>query len=632
MTRFTPEAVQGRAACGGSRQVLRQPGAAAAGRGGAAQRCVVLAAAAAQPGRDLRSKAGDDTAAKVCLSFDLPLAQVPFMDRQRLRLARARQRRGPASATLCWVWATTEAVGAVIDNAYSRRVRYIVLRNARRCPGAWVDEQRDVAADFVLAFGDESATSAAAHRRGGGADADNTGGRSVAHITGAAPALRRLTWPAHLEKPHAHEPNLAAQAFMSASGVAGWWPCPCACAAGAGARAHGRCRGAAGHAVHAPDVFGHGAGPGGRATTRPTQCAIPLRRWLPRPACAGRGAAVKLDTAARTMHLADGRTAEYDVLSLDTGATMDRDRMSGAREHGLVRAADRTLRAPARWPVGWPRSVCWTWWWWAVARPASNWPWRCSTAWPARVKRCPRGPGHRRALRHWRVTRRGSCAGLRPRWRRGASRSFRTAAPRCKPAPCNWPAARAWPATCRCWPPAPKPRPGWRQWPALDAQGLRVHRRHAAELSHPEVFAVGDVATAARRAAPAQRRLRGARRAAAGAEPAPPFGRWPAAAAHAAKAHAQPHCLRRNRRAIVAWGGWSAQGRWAWWWKDRIDRAFIARYAGAAAAAPPQAAQSRLKAMVSWSGTRPSVSRGRLARACRWRAAPLRPIPCSRCS
>jgi NADH dehydrogenase FAD-containing subunit len=33
-----------------------------------------------------------------------------------------------------------------------------------------------------------------------------------------------------------------------------------------------------------------------------------------------------------------------------------------------------------------------------------------------------------------------------------------------------------------------------------------------------------------------------------------------------------------ERRAIMAWGDWVAEGRWAWWWKDRIDRAFIRRF------------------------------------------------------
>jgi len=31
-------------------------------------------------------------------------------------------------------------------------------------------------------------------------------------------------------------------------------------------------------------------------------------------------------------------------------------------------------------------------------------------------------------------------------------------------------------------------------------------------------------------------------------------------------------------RAIASWGGWAAQGRLMGWWKDRIDRAFIARW------------------------------------------------------
>ena len=32
-------------------------------------------------------------------------------------------------------------------------------------------------------------------------------------------------------------------------------------------------------------------------------------------------------------------------------------------------------------------------------------------------------------------------------------------------------------------------------------------------------------------------------------------------------------------RAIASWGRWSARGRWVWRWKDRIDRAFLQRFA-----------------------------------------------------
>jgi selenide,water dikinase len=41
-----------------------------------------------------------------------------------------------------------------------------------------------------------------------------------------------------------------------------------------------------------------------------------------------------------------------------------------------------------------------------------------------------------------------------------------------------------------------------------------------------------------------------------------------------------------GRDAILSWDRWAAQGAWAWHWKDRIDRRFIARYA-AAETAPP---------------------------------------------
>ncbi len=33
-----------------------------------------------------------------------------------------------------------------------------------------------------------------------------------------------------------------------------------------------------------------------------------------------------------------------------------------------------------------------------------------------------------------------------------------------------------------------------------------------------------------------------------------------------------------DRTAIASWGNWSAQGRWVWWLKNRIDRGFIQAY------------------------------------------------------
>jgi hypothetical protein len=136
------------------------------------------------PAADLRTKAGDDTAARVCLSFALPLDQVPFLERQLLRVARARSGEALPAATLCWVWGNDEAVPGLIDNPYSRRVRYLVLRGRGDGTGRWVDERRDVAADFRRAFGDESADVPPLVAVIVAADADNTAARSRAQVAG----------------------------------------------------------------------------------------------------------------------------------------------------------------------------------------------------------------------------------------------------------------------------------------------------------------------------------------------------------------------------------------------------------------------------------------------------------------
>lgn len=136
------------------------------------------------PAADVRTKPGDDTAARVCLAFELPLERVPFVERQLLRLARSRSGEPLPAATLCWVWGASEPLGQPIDNPYSRRVRYIVLRGAADAGGAWLAEQRDVAADWRATFGDESPEPPPLAAVVVAADADNTGGRSTAWLTG----------------------------------------------------------------------------------------------------------------------------------------------------------------------------------------------------------------------------------------------------------------------------------------------------------------------------------------------------------------------------------------------------------------------------------------------------------------
>jgi hypothetical protein len=134
------------------------------------------------PKTDLRSKGGDDHVVAVCALFDLPLQAIAFWERQMLRLARALSGQSLPAATLCYTWDARQPAGALLESPYTRRVRWIVLRGARDAMGVWRTEQRDLQADFVRAFGDESTTVPLLRAVLLAGDADNTGGASLALV------------------------------------------------------------------------------------------------------------------------------------------------------------------------------------------------------------------------------------------------------------------------------------------------------------------------------------------------------------------------------------------------------------------------------------------------------------------
>lgn len=104
---------------------------------------------------DLRTKSGDDFAARLYVTFDLPLAALSFEDRLGVRVARLLYGPDTPAAALCYVWATRASVGTMAPNAYTRRVRMVVVESGAANLGRWRAHERDVAADYRAAFGGE---------------------------------------------------------------------------------------------------------------------------------------------------------------------------------------------------------------------------------------------------------------------------------------------------------------------------------------------------------------------------------------------------------------------------------------------------------------------------------------------
>lgn len=124
---------------------------------------------------DMATKAGDDYAARVYVTFSLPDEAMGFSTRFKLGLARSVFGKDVPDAAINYVWDNRYPVGTEKPNAYTDRNRMMVLRSGADDAGAWVTERRDVVRDIANAYGTEQVI---AIQLALAADTDNTGERA----------------------------------------------------------------------------------------------------------------------------------------------------------------------------------------------------------------------------------------------------------------------------------------------------------------------------------------------------------------------------------------------------------------------------------------------------------------------
>lgn len=336
------------------------------------------------------------------------------------------------------------------------------------------------------------------------------------------------------------------------------------------------------------------------------QCVIPLAP-LARAASVDfvEDALVGLDADRGEARLAGGTARQWDAISLDTGPVMDRDALPGAREHGLfVRPIETFVERFEGWRAR------------AAARPlatvvigggAAGVELALALAHRQRTEGAAGGRGALAAGGRIGSTAGGGLAlatagrvalvaggqvlaGFAAGVRRRALRALRehgivlheaaaaaVAADHVALAdgtalPCDA-AVIAIGASAPAWLAA--------SGLALDARGFVLTGPTLQSVSHPAVFAAGDVATRADRPHPKS----GVYAVRAGPPLAASLHAW------AEGREPAPYAPQRRtlyllslgaRRAIASWGPLAAEGDWVWRWKDRIDRGFIARYGGGA--------------------------------------------------
>lgn len=105
---------------------------------------------------DIRTRAGDDSAAKLCVFFGFDGAKLSFGERTKLALGRASTGEDVPTETLCYVWDNKLPIDTGLINAFTKRIRFIVLQSGTAKLGQWVTQRRNLVADYQRMFGDES--------------------------------------------------------------------------------------------------------------------------------------------------------------------------------------------------------------------------------------------------------------------------------------------------------------------------------------------------------------------------------------------------------------------------------------------------------------------------------------------
>ncbi len=106
-------------------------------------------------GSDMRTKQGDDYAARLYVLFDLPPERLSLADRLRIQAARLLSGAVIPAAAICYVWGHAQAVGSSAWNPYTDRVRMRVIDSGDALAMQWRSVQRNVRADWAEAFGGE---------------------------------------------------------------------------------------------------------------------------------------------------------------------------------------------------------------------------------------------------------------------------------------------------------------------------------------------------------------------------------------------------------------------------------------------------------------------------------------------
>ncbi len=127
---------------------------------------------------DVNSKAGDDYAARIYVTFAYEPDKVSFGKKLKYKAGRAILGQDIPIAAINYIWESKTPKDTIVDNAYTDFVKMIVVESGEENVGEWVEEQRNVYEDYKKALGEEPPMISGVAVM---TDTDNTGESAVAY-------------------------------------------------------------------------------------------------------------------------------------------------------------------------------------------------------------------------------------------------------------------------------------------------------------------------------------------------------------------------------------------------------------------------------------------------------------------
>jgi len=103
---------------------------------------------------DVARQDKEDSPARVILAFDGDRSEFSARESALSELSHLMTGEPMPYATLMYVWSNTLPAGTVVKSGRTDRIRKLAVESGVKNLNAWLDYERDVAADFELAFGE----------------------------------------------------------------------------------------------------------------------------------------------------------------------------------------------------------------------------------------------------------------------------------------------------------------------------------------------------------------------------------------------------------------------------------------------------------------------------------------------